>query len=681
MIEPVRERTAPVSPQMALRIAALGVGALVMFAIIFFRLWYLEVLSGDKYREQANNNKIRLVREQAPRGAIVDRNSRTLVENRQATVIQLRPTSLPDEERAAANRWGQAVGQRLRRPKGHRGPKIAVPPIPYVAGHDLHARFRRLGRVLGVSVRTIQTQVIRQLAITPYAPVTIKTDVPHPVRDYIKERQESFPGVDVKRVFLRRYPYHQLAAQIVGNIGQVSPAELKGDKYRHVPAGTIVGQDGLEYSYDRYLRGRDGLTRIVVDANGNPTRTDLQRHADPGRQLQLSLDLGLQRAAQDAMARAGHGLPGAFVAMDPTNGEVLALGSYPSFDPSILSRPITQSTFERVFGEQAGSPAYNRAIAGYYPTGSTFKPITAMAALTHGIITPDTPINDSGCIEIGLAHQRFCNAGEHANGTVSLRAALQVSSDVFFYTMGRDLNALPHQPLQTWAHALGLGRRTGIDLPGEITGLIPDRAWRTRINKKEINWEKRTHHGCCRYSDKREWTVGDNVNLAVGQGDLQATPLQMATAYSTIVTGGRVPKPHLGLNVQDNTGRQIQRLNPGSARHVKIDPAYRQAIMDGLHAAASQPGGTSFDVFAGWDQNRFPIFGKTGTAQRNGQEDQSWYVAYAYDGSPDHKPIVVAVTVEKGGFGAEAAAPAARLMLSKWFGVKAKFVAGSSRTL
>ncbi|TML03719.1 MAG: hypothetical protein E6G41_13295, partial [Actinobacteria bacterium] len=163
-------------------------------------------------------------------------------------------------------------------------------------------------------------------------------------------------------------------------------------------------------------------------------------------------------------------------------------------------------------------------------------------------------------------------------------------------------------------------------------------------------------------------------------GDLQATPLQMATVYSTIATGGRVPKPHLGLRVQDSSGRLIQQLNPGSPRHVDINSTYQQAIMDGLHAAASQPGGTSFDVWNGWDQNRFPIFGKTGTAQRNGQQDQSWYVAYSYDGAPNHKPIVVAVTIEKGGFGAEAAAPAARLIISKWFGQKGKFVAGSSHT-
>ncbi len=679
MIDPASsDRRGPISPALALRVAVLGVGALIIFAIIFFRLWYLEVLSGDKYRQQANNNKVRLVRDPAPRGAIVDRQNRTLVENRPATVIQLRPTSLPVAERQSAARWGQAVGLRLRRPRHLRGPPIALPPIPFVAHADLQARYAALGGVLGVSARSIHRQVIQQLAITPYAPVTIKTDVPRPARDYIKERQEHYPGVDVKRVFLRRYPYHQLAAQIVGSIGQVSPAELKQHRFRGVPQGTVVGQGGLEYSYDRYLRGRDGLDRIVVDAAGNPTRTSQQRPPEGGRQLQLSLDLGLQRAGQTAMAQVGHGNPGGFVALDPRSGEVLALGSYPSFDPTVLSRPISQTAYDRLFGADAGSPAVNRATQGYYPTGSAFKPITALAALTSGVITADTPYNDAGCIHIGA--QQRCNAGHTANGTLSLRRALQVSSDVFFYTLGLGLNPLANQPLQAWAHRLGLGRYTGIDLPEEIKGLVPDRQWRARIGKAERRCEKRRHVPSCFISDKRPWSVGDEVSLAVGQGDLQATPLQMAVVYSTIVNGGKVPRPHLGLRVQDADGRLLQTLTTGAARHVAIPAADRQAIMDGLHAAASQPGGTSADVFSGWDQSRFPIFGKTGTAQRPPHPDQSWYVCYSYDGTPAHRPIVLAVTIENGGFGAEAAAPAARLMLSKWFGIKRRLVVGSSHT-
>jgi penicillin-binding protein 2 len=531
--------------------------------------------------------------------------------------------------------------------------------------------------VLGVSAETIHSRVIRQLAVTPYAPVTVRTDVPVSQRDYIKERAERFPGVDVKRVFLRKYPYDQLAAQIVGSAGQVSPAQLKGT-YKGVPAGTVVGQGGLEYSYDRYLRGRDGLNRIVVDAAGNPIRTDVKRDPDPGRQLKLSLDLRLQRAAQQAMAQVGGGLPGAFVAMDPRNGEVLALGSYPSFDPNVLSRPISPTRYAQIFGKDAGAPAFNRATQSAYPTGSTFKPITALAALSTGAITPGTVIDDPGCIHIGI--QERCNAGHEANGPVALQRALQVSSDIFFYRMGERLNPMPGQPLQSWAHKLGLGRFSGIDLPESTAGLIPDAAWRRRIRRKEIAWEKRTHRPCCLYSDKRLWSVGDEASLAVGQGDLQATPLQMAVVYSTIANGGRVPRPHLGLSVQDSTGRLLQTLSPGAARRVQIDPAYQQVILAGLHDATSAPGGTSTDVFAGWDQSRFPVYGKTGTAERNGQEDQSWYVAYSYDGSPDHRPIVIAATVERGGFGAERAAPIARLMLSKWFGVKAKVVVGHSIT-
>jgi penicillin-binding protein 2 len=243
---------------------------------------------------------------------------------------------------------------------------------------------------------------------------------------------------------------------------------------------------------------------------------------------------------------------------------------------------------------------------------------------------------------------------------VALRQALQVSSDVFFYTMGARLNGESGDPLQRYARKLGIGRRTGIDIPGEFKGLLPTPQWRDRLFK-----ERKTD---------RPWTIGDNVNLAVGQGDLQATPLQMATAYSTVINGGKVPRPHVGLEVEDAAGRTLQRIDPGAARHVKISPGNRQAILDGLHLAASAAGGTSADVFRGFPH---PVYGKTGTAERPGQEDQSWYVCYVPDGK---RPIVVAVTIEQGGFGAEAAAPAARLILSQWFGVKKKLVRGSSRT-
>jgi penicillin-binding protein 2 len=531
------------------------------------------------------------------------------------------------------------------------------------AGPHRRALYRRLARVIGTSPIRLQREVARQHRLLPYATITLKQDVPRSVLLYLAERQQEFPGVTVQRVYLRSYPHKELAAQLFGTVGQVSKADQKQPRFRGVRGGTVVGKGGLEWSYDRYLRGRDGATRVQVDALGRPKGELLRREPVQGRQLKLSLDLDLQRAGQQAMSEAG-GIPitngvlnrgGAFVAMNPQSGEIYAMGSFPSFDPNVFARPLKPEVYKRLNSEQTGAPLVDRAIQGLYPTGSTMKAITSVAALESGTITPDTPINDPGSVRIG--NIVFQNAGGAAHGTISLRTAIQVSSDVFFYTLGARMNG-DDETLQKWARRLGLGRPTGVDLPGETSGLLPTPEWRNRLFRK--------------HQTDRPWSVGDNVNLAVGQGDLQATPLQMATAYSTIVAGGRVPTPHLGLEVEDASGRLVQRIEPGASRRVKIPDAIRQPILDGLHLAASAPGGTSADVFAGFPH---PVYGKTGTAERPGQGDQSWYVCY----SPD-RPIVVAVTVEQGGFGAEAAAPAARLILSQWYGVKRRLVVGSSHT-
>jgi len=668
MIEPTSERRPPITPQLALRVAVLGGMALVLFAIIFFRLWYLQVLSGDQYLQQARDNRVREVRVQAARGAIVDRNGRPLVENRSATVVQIDPERLPDAEREAAAEWGRQMTARSRRPKGRKG---EPPRIPDPAKAELTGRFRRLARVLRMSPRTIQERTVRSLVLASYADVTIKADVPEGIRNYLLERKGRFPGISVQRVFLRDYPEGTLAAQLVGTVGEISPDELELSRFRGVRQGTIVGKEGVERAYDRFLRGTDGASRITVDALGRPKGQTAARDPEPGRQLRTSLDLDLQRAGQEALERAiatTPGTAGAFVALDPNDGRVLAMGSNPTFDPSVLSRPITQARYDALFGPHVGSPRYNRAIGGTYPTGSTFKPITALAALSEGLITPDTPINDPGCIQIG--EQERCNAKQTAHGTVSLRRALQVSSDVFFYVQGRDLNGIKGQPLQTWARRLSLDEPTGVDVPGEIGGTIPDRRWRERIGQEEARCRKKRKVAACGISDMRPWTLGDNVNLAVGQGDVQATPLQMAVAYATIANGGKVVRPHLGVAVEDANGREIQRIDHGVARRVKLDPAYRQAVMDGLKLA-TEGDGTSAHIFKDWDQKAFPVYGKTGTAERPPRLDQSWYIAFV---PHPRKPIVVAVTVEEGGFGADAAAPVARWMLGEWFGQKKEFV-------
>ncbi len=678
----IEERRPPITPQLALRVAILGVGAFALFAIIFFRLWYLQVLDGDKYLAQARSNRVRVERIPAPRGAIVDRNRLTIVENRRATIVALDPQRLPSGYRDAILEWGRVESRRVARPKGRRGPQAAMPREPA----ELTGLFSRLSKVLAVSRRTIERRVVSSIIQVPYADVRIRTDVGDAVRNYIKEREDEYPGVKVDEVFLRRYPYGSLAAQVIGTIGEISPRELEQERFRGLRQGTVIGKEGLERSYDRFLRGRDGAYRILVNALGNRRGITTQRDPVPGRQVRLSLDLGLQQAAERALRAAGGGRPGGFVALNPETGEVHALGSHPSYDPRSLSRPISQERYDELFGESAGSPRYNRAVAGLYPTGSTFKPITALAGLATGQVTPQTVINDTGCIRVGRTEADIrCNAGKVPNGPVDLRKAMQVSSDVYFYQLGLDLNPQPGQPLQKWADVLGLGHRSGIDLPDELRGLIPDRRWRDRINRAEARCRQKTKRPCgIADGTNRPWTVGDEVNLAIGQGDLQATPLQMAVAYAAIANGGTLVRPHLGLEVLDEDGRLQQRIDPGAKRRVKIDPGWREAIMDGLKLAASAPGGTSTDVFKGWNHGAFPIFGKTGTAQRPGRpDDQSWYVAYAYDASrPHHKPIVIAATVEDAGFGAEAAAPAVRLMLAKWFGQEsqAKLVRGRSAT-
>ncbi|WP_372789321.1 penicillin-binding protein 2 [Paraconexibacter sp.] len=693
MIDPVSDRRPPITPQLALRVAFIGGLAFVLFGIVFFRLWYLQVLDGDRYLAQAQSNRVRTERIQAPRGTIVDRNGNVLVQNRQATLVQLDPEQIPQEEKTAALEWGQRVTARLKKPKGQRG-RYGV-PIPEVATPELEERFKRLARVLEMSVDEIQRRTVQQIAQVPYARVTLKTDVPDKMRDYIEERQEQFPGVEVGQKYLREYPQRELAAQIVGTVGEVSPKQLEDRKrYRGVSQGAIVGQEGLEYQYDEFLRGRDGATRIVVNAQGENRGQGRTREPRVGHTVKLTLDLELQKAAQEALQRGmmaargngNRGDAGAFVAMDPTNGEILALGSAPSFDPNVLSRPISQERYEALFSEEAGAPRFNRAIASQYATGSTFKTVTAYAGLAAGLVTPETRIADAGCIKVGLAKQEFCNAGKTANGSVDLREAMKVSSDIYFYRLGQNLNPLKGEILQSWAKRFGFGKTTGIDLPGEAGGNVPDRDWRARVGKAEADCRKRrkiplTARAGCGISDMRPWTFGDNMNLSVGQGDLQATPLQLALSYAILANGGKVVEPHVGKLVEDDRGRELQSLRRGAPKRVKLDAGYREAIMDGLHQAASAPGGTSTTTFEGWPHDRYPVYGKTGTAEvinAEGYFEQSWYVAYVP--SPT-KPIVVAVTVEKGGFGAEAAAPAVRQILSQhFFNKPGVFKVGTSRT-
>jgi penicillin-binding protein 2 len=624
---------------MSVRVAVLGGIALVMFSIIFFRLWYLQVLSSGQYQAQAQNNQVRDVTVQAPRGSILDRAGNTLVDNRTALALQVQSMELPNSP--------------SRRVK----------------------ELKQLGKVTGMPFHRIHTEIKTQTKDLPSSPVTLRRDVSDNLVYYLRENQNRFPGVSINRVFVRNYPHGSEAAQILGYTGQVSAAQLKEPQYQGVVAGDTVGEGGVESSYDSSLRGINGTTRVQVDAAGQPTGGILaQRPPRAGNDLQLTIDSRIQQAGESALTAWGHGNPGAFVAMNIHNGQVLGLGSTPTFYPAALAKPrISQATFNSIFGNPndpattTAAPFFDRAISAGYPVGSTMKPITTVAGLESGVLQPNTVINDTGSFDLGDG-RTIQNAGGSAFGPVDLSTALTISDDYYFYDVGYKLDQLTQNdtksgPLQDWAGQLGLGSATGIDLPGEAPGLVPSPEWRNQLYHQAL--KPNSPGGRTAVYPKetdRPWTVGDNVNLAVGQGDLLADPLQMATAYAAIANGGNIVRPHVGMKVEDPKGQTVQRIDPAPQRHVNIKASYRSLILNALHNAAQRADGTSYPVFGNYP---IGVAGKTGTAQHTGQLDQSWYVVLAPYPNPN---IVVAVTVEQGGFGADTAAPAARDILNAYFG-------------
>jgi len=625
------------TPQLAWRVAIIGGVALIAFGLVFFRLWYLQVLSGDRYRAEAQANQVREIKVQAPRGEIVDRDGSVIVNNRVSLAVRVRPDRLPEER------------------------------------SEREALYERLGKVLAMKPESIERTVESQLRELPFAPATVKQDVSEPVVAYLFENTEDFPGVEPEQVFLRTYPQREIGAQLVGYLGEMTEEQDRDERYNGVDLGDRIGQAGIEYQYDRFLRGKNGASRVQVNAQGALVRPLEDRRPQQGRQLRLSIDLDVQRVGQEVLG----GALGAFAVMNVRNGEVIALGSSPSFDPNVFSKGVKQSDYDRLTDPDNGQPLNNRAIQGAYPTGSTFKLITAVAALEGGLITPDTVQYDGGSLEVGDVI--FRNAGGVVNGALALRQALSVSSDVFFYLLGQEANGTTL--IQDWAKKLGLGRPTGIDLPNDLPGVVPTPKLRNdgfaeyqRCVKEDKPTPEEIALGHCGFFD-RPWSVGDNVNLSIGQGDLAASPMQLAVAYAAVANHGRVVQPRLGKQIEDSTGRPIQELEAPRVRKLDIEPAHRQAILEGLRAAASEPGGTSADVFAGFP---IPIAGKTGTAEKGGgRADQSWYAALAP--YPDPKYVVV-TTFEAGGFGAETAAPAARAILAELFGVNAgATTAGSSQ--
>jgi penicillin-binding protein 2 len=604
-----------------LRIAILGAVVVAAVATVLLRLWSLQILDGQHYRALAQDHGVLDVRVHPPRGEILDRNGNVLVDNRTVMTLQLRPSDLPTDKAVRRRELG------------------------------------KLGDLLGLSQREIRQRVRATPQYAGY-PVVLKQGLDRRLLFYLLENKESFPGVSVERTYARKYPDGTLAAHVLGLVGQISPRQLKQQKYKGLQPGDIIGQAGVEYSYDKLLRGTAGSQRIQVDALGRPRGTLGNRPAQAGDNLRLTLDSGLQAVGESALRAKG--LPGAFVAMNVHSGAVLAMGSYPTYDPSFYTEPHTKAQYD-AFGNRPGDPLVDRAAQGGYPTGSAFKPITATAALEDGLITPSTIFDDTGSLDIGglVVH----NAGGAANGPIDMTTALQVSSDVYFFNLGLHASASGNGgQIQDWAFKYGLGRNPDIDIPNASAGLIPTPAWRNRVYRSHKN----------PYID-RPWNQGDNVNLAVGQGDVMVTPLQLARAYAALANGGTLVTPHLGARVVGVNGKTVERIKPPPTRHLRISQETRSVILGGLERAAMEPGGTSYPVMGGFP---FAVAGKTGTAERGiGQEDQSWYSVIAPYNDPQ---IVVTVTVEHGGFGVESAAPIARSILEHYFHLNAGGASGAA---
>jgi penicillin-binding protein 2 len=619
-----------------------GAVALAAFAVLFLRLWSLQVLSGDEYLNAAQNNQLRLIRIEAPRGPILDRYGRTVVSNVAGTAVQL---------------W--------------------VADLPKTGRNDL---VQRLARVLDVSPRALAREVDERRG-DPLTPITVKTSVGEEQVNYLYEHKAEFPGVEIVQVYLRDYTYGTLAAQILGYTGEISPAELKalrGDGYR---AGDRIGKTGVEAAFDSYLRGNRGLAQIRVDSRGRPqSRVELRQEARPGYALRLTLDMRLQRAAERAL-RYGIDLAhqndhwaangGAIVALDPRDGAVLAMASSPTYKPSVyVGRPDPEKLaplLEEEAAREANYPGLNRATAGLYPPGSTWKPVTALAGMQEHVFSAYESLPCTPFAEYGLDRQRFRNWNPYVNRPMILPEALAESCDTYFYEIGNrfyERGSEGRVRMQQWARRFGFGQPTGLDIGGEAEGLLPTPEWRKKTF--ESDWD-------------RAWNPGDSIQLSIGQKDLLVTPLQMTALYAMLANGGNVVTPYLVSNVEQPRAKSsprvvLRRFAPPLPRPSGVDPAALAAVRDGLFRATHGASGTSSGVFGNYV---IPISGKTGTAEKvvplpgypaGHLEDQSWWCGW---GPSDDAKLVVCALIENGGHGSTAAAPAALRVFESFFKTKA----------
>ncbi|HEY8216285.1 MAG TPA: penicillin-binding protein 2 [Acidimicrobiia bacterium] len=623
------------------RLGVIGVIVIALFSALFARLWFLQVATSESFAAETRANRIRVITEPAVRGSILDRNGAVIVEDKLVNSVQVR-RGITDPERNAM--------------------------VP------------RLAKVLGVTERYINRRM-DSVRYSPYQPVPVVDDVSLDTIVFIKERPELFPKVNAVRRSIRVYPNGPIAPHMLGYVGAINAHEQKLHKAEGYGPEEVIGKEGVEQVFETQLRGSPRVRKLEVDSRGRLVRVLSDRIANAGNDVQLTMDLNIQRITEDSLQqgmKAAGGVKnpnekmrfetykangGAAIVIDARDGSVVAMSSEPSFDVTKFTDGIPAEEFKLLNSPISNYPLLDRVIQGQYAPGSTWKLFTAIAALENGIVTPDEVIQDRGFVEFGNPPQKFKNASEERHGAVTLTTAIAVSSDVYFYIQGfrmwraysaRDVkpgNLAKGYGVQRVAHRFGFSKPTGIGLANELRGRIPDQKFKLKLNKNNPD------------PFTREWLPGDSAALAVGQGDLLVTPMQMAVGYAAFANGGTRYAPRLATRILSPGGESILReLPPQVTGKAPVKQEIRDQIMAGLIGAA-QPGGigTAGRAFNGY--GGIEVAGKTGTAEVYGKQDTSVFMAIvnpqpALGG--DEPQYVVAVFVEQGGNGGSVAAPIAR---------------------
>ena len=548
------------------------------------RLAYLQMIQGTRNRQLAENNRIRLIPKQPVRGNIFDRKGRVLASSRLSYAVYLWPIALKKAE------WPQTR--------------------------------QHLSKILNLPEADIQKRVARAGFNSPSL-IRIERDISPAQITALAEYSNQLEGVEVDIEAVRNYPNGDLAAHVLGYTGEMNDEELAKRRSEGYRMGDIVGQMGVEQAYEDRLRGEWGGQQVEVDGAGQVLRVLGQKKAKSGKDVQLTLDLKVQKAAEAALGNR----KGAIVALDHKNGAVLAMVSRPTFDPNIFSTRITPDTWKQLQGK--GNPFVNRSMRGF-PPASTFKVVTATAGLESGKYSPDTILQTYAALQVG--NTAFGEWNKAGFGPLGFVGAMAISSNTFFGQVGRGVGG---PTLIEWSRKYGFGQKTGIELSEEASGLVADEAWKQKVYK----WE---------------WTVGDTVNMSIGQGFTQATPLQIAVMFAVPANGGYRVKPHL-LKEDEDSKKWRKSIN--------LKPSTVKVLRQGLRQVVSAGTGKALDV-----PHLPPVAGKSGTAEAPPGKPHAWFGAYA----PADKPeiVVVAFAEHSGGGGGKVAGPMVLQVLEAYFNKK-----------